>query len=348
VKKLRRVRLSIGVAALAAFCATALALSATASAQLTVGQLAPSSNPEATCEYGAPYDEFQVSVATGNSFVMPSAGVITSWSTLAGGEPTGQVMGMKVFRRIGAGAYFVVGQDVRALTPGLIDTYPVAIPVQAGDILGVTLPAEGTTSCHVETELEGDVITYKEGNVGPGGIAAFREPFVEAPELEGAGAFHGSRINLSATLLPPPTIAALSPVSAPITGGPVAVAGANFADVTGVSFGSVSVPFTVSSEGQITATAPASATLGAVPVMVTTAAGVATAPAPFTYVGCAVPKLQGKKLKGSKKVSAKFDCKVGKVTKRRGATAKTGRVVQQKPAPGKILAPGTKINVTLK
>lgn len=84
------------------------------------------------------------------------------------------------------------------------------------------------------------------------------------------------------------------------------------------------------------------------PITVATVAGVATAPLPFTYEGCAVPKLKGKKLKASRKASTARDCKLGKVAKKKGATAKTGKVVKQKPAPGTVLAPGTKINVTLK
>ncbi|MGE0068008.1 MAG: PASTA domain-containing protein [Solirubrobacterales bacterium] len=48
-----------------------------------------------------------------------------------------------------------------------------------------------------------------------------------------------------------------------------------------------------------------------------------------------------------KKKARKADCKIGKVKKLGDATAKTGEVVKQNPKPGKLLAPGTKIKVTL-
>ena len=63
---------------------------------------------------------------------------------------------------------------------------------------------------------------------------------------------------------------------------------------------------------------------------------------------CVVPKLAGKKLKAAKKKLKLADCKLGKVTKKKGATAKTGKVEKQSPKPGKVLASGSKVKVTLK
>ena len=124
--------------------------------------------------------------------------------------------------------------------------------------------------------------------------------------------------------------------------------GSNFAQVKGVAFGSTpAAGFSVGSEGQITATAPASKTIAAVPITVTTAAGTASAAQTFAYEGCTVPKLRGKKLKATKKKLKKADCKTGKVKKRKGATAATGEVVKQSAKPGTILAPGAKVKVTL-
>ena len=71
----------------------------------------------------------------------------------------------------------------------------------------------------------------------------------------------------------------------------------------------------MNSEGQITATAPRSATLSAVPVTVTTVAGSATSSQAFTYRGCKVPRLKGKKLKAAKKKVRKGNCKLSKVKK---------------------------------
>jgi hypothetical protein len=62
---------------------------------------------------------------------------------------------------------------------------------------------------------------------------------------------------------------------------------------------------------------------------------------------CDVPKLKGKKLKAAKKMLRAADCRVGNVRKLEGASAKTGKVVKQKPKPGKVLAPGSKVSVEL-
>lgn len=62
---------------------------------------------------------------------------------------------------------------------------------------------------------------------------------------------------------------------------------------------------------------------------------------------CKVPKLVGKTLERAKKKIRSGGCKLGKVTKEEGATAKTGTVAKQTPKPGKILAVGTKVSVTL-
>ena len=62
---------------------------------------------------------------------------------------------------------------------------------------------------------------------------------------------------------------------------------------------------------------------------------------------CIVPKLRGSKLKAAKAKVRNAHCKVGKITKRNGATAKTGKVVKQKPKPGTMLPPGTSVALAL-
>jgi beta-lactam-binding protein with PASTA domain len=63
--------------------------------------------------------------------------------------------------------------------------------------------------------------------------------------------------------------------------------------------------------------------------------------------GCVVPRLKGRTPKASKKQLREANCKIGKVTKLRGATAEGGRVVRQSPVPGGVLAPGAAVKVTL-
>ena len=83
-------------------------------------------------------------------------------------------------------------------------------------------------------------------------------------------------------------------------------------------------------------------------ITVTTVAGtsVATPADLFTYKGCVVTKLAGAKLKTAKKRLRKGGCKLGKV-KKKGLGARNGKVVVQGKKPGKVLAPGTKIAITL-
>ena len=94
--------------------------------------------------------------------------------------------------------------------------------------------------------------------------------------------------NISATLVPPPTISSLSPSHGSVTGGSkVTIAGANFDKVTGVSFGGVpAAAFSVQSEGAITAKSPKRKAPAKVPVTVTTFAGTTAVPATFTYEAC--------------------------------------------------------------
>ncbi len=63
---------------------------------------------------------------------------------------------------------------------------------------------------------------------------------------------------------------------------------------------------------------------------------------------CVVPSLTGKKLKAVKKALGRANCKLGKVTKRGGATGKTGKVRKQSPKAGKSLTAGSTVAVTLK
>jgi beta-lactam-binding protein with PASTA domain len=84
--------------------------------------------------------------------------------------------------------------------------------------------------------------------------------------------------------------------------------------------------------------------VGTVDVTATTLAG--TSPAVktdgFTYMGCVVPGLKGKNLTTSRKRLGSASCKLGKIGGRKGRRAK---VVKQSPVPGKVLAPGSAVNV---
>ncbi len=70
--------------------------------------------------------------------------------------------------------------------------------------------------------------------------------------------------------------------------------------------------------------------------------------APATEAQCVVPKLKGKKLKRARKKLRASGCRLGKVRKEDGATARTGKVVRQGARSGTVLAAGSKVTVALK
>jgi uncharacterized repeat protein (TIGR02543 family) len=71
-----------------------------------------------------------------------------------------------------------------------------------------------------------------------------------------------------------------------------------------------------------------------------------TATAKFT-AKCVVPKLKGLTLKKARAKLKKAHCRAGKVTKQASTTKQQGRVLKQKPKPGKILKPSAKVNLTV-
>jgi hypothetical protein len=60
---------------------------------------------------------------------------------------------------------------------------------------------------------------------------------------------------------------------------------------------------------------------------------------------CVVPKAKGKRLRPAKRAIRKAHCSVGKVTRAFSTKVKKGRVISQKPKPGKKLAAGSKVKL---
>jgi len=324
----------------ALLCCAGLMLAPAAGAQLiVVGQTAPPSSP-ITCEETLSYVEIQGSIAGGNGYVFPSSGLVTSWSVM-GGSVGAQAFGVKILRPVFGNSFKVVGGEVGFfLAPGILNTYPLSVQVQAGDVLGTQYYGGEPAPCVFPTGLPGDQTRWDQRIASTSSTVTFDPKNTES----------GYRINVSATLLPPPVVSALSSVKGSIKGEKVVIYGSNFADVRSVKFGSsYAKSFAVESEEQITAYAPSALRLEKnLPVSVTTGAGVATSAQTYSYVGCKVPSVSGKKLKPAKRALKRAGCRLGKVTKVEGATARTGRVLRQHPSPGTLRVPGTKVKLTLK
>jgi hypothetical protein len=131
--------------------ATVLSLVASASqamAATTVGQVAPATPPSPTCS-GGPVDLVQPTVSSGTPYVVPgdiASPVVTSWTTNAA-PGAGQALTFKVFRATGATRTFlqVAHDGPRPVASGTMSSFPVDIPVKAGDVLG--LNSNGANTC---------------------------------------------------------------------------------------------------------------------------------------------------------------------------------------------------------
>jgi hypothetical protein len=113
----------------------------------------------------------QPSVITGPSYVVPPGyDRLVSWSTNAA-PGDGQMLKMKVFRRVDAGGptanpqtWMAVGYDgPRPLMPGALNTFPVDLHVQPGDVLGLndvnaSSAANACTFAASENHFEGGTL----------------------------------------------------------------------------------------------------------------------------------------------------------------------------------------------
>lgn len=68
----------------------------------------------------------------------------------------------------------------------------------------------------------------------------------------------------------------------------------------------------------------------------------------FRDEGCIVPRLYGMPLKKAKVALRTARCRIGRVKKRKGVTARSGWVFRQRPRPGRSLPPRSKVSVGLR
>jgi large repetitive protein len=313
---------------------TALALlvpTAVQASTVTVGSvLPPGSTPTA---FGQVETFFNTALPEkGANLTSPVDGAIVRWRVQ---DTEGGPFRLRVLRPNGSGGYTAVGTSNPATPSGSgLQTFTANLPIRAGDLIGVD-PASATDK------------------IGTVEVAGSSYSFIFPPPFDGAtvapsGTVAGHEIELSAEVQPVPKITSISPNLGPVGGGTtVKITGTDFASTSAVKFGEIpATGFTVDSETQITAIAPPSTSVDSVDVTATTLAGTSavTRDDRFSYEGCAVPRLKGKTLKAGKRALRRADCKVGTIKRRHG---KRGKVIKQNPQPGKVLAPGTKVNVTV-
>ncbi len=321
--------------------ASAWALLASSAQATTVTVGSPFTQPFAPTEFHTVGTLINSSLTEGDAnATSPISGMIVRWRVL---DASGGPFVLRVLHPLGGTTYTAVGTSApEAPTALTTQTFPASLPIQAGDAIGIENSAKGDKIGTISTLYGAGIYSW--------------EPPLAYNETRAATHVEAEReVAFNADVQPPPTIASVEPPSGSIKGGTsVVIGGTDFTGVSAVTFGSSPAPsFTVLSGDpeKITAIAPPGASLGAVDVSVTTAAGTSAVSAAdqFTYIAeaspsCIVPKLNGKKVKAARKALTKADCKLGKV---KGHKDKSAKVKKQSPKPGKVLAPGAKVNVKL-
>lgn len=315
------------MAALALAAVGALVPANLHAAPITVGQLF---TPTQGC---APQTFLQTGVASGTSYSVPTAGVITQWSFQNGTTPPGGLK-LKVGRPQGGNSYEIVGEaPAGSQTPNSFDTYPAQIPVSAGDVIGIYQSDAPAVECAINTGDVSDTFAAVLGDPPPG-------------TTTGSTPLTSHTFPVQALVFLQPGVSSVSQAFGSISGGTsVAIAGHDFTGATAVRFGALAASnFTVNSDGQITAVSPPTSSPGAVEVAVTAPGGqsISTASDRFTYIACVVPMLKGKTLKKARKRTKANDCRLGKVKGPR-----SGKVKMQQPKPGTLLPPGESVRIKM-
>jgi IPT/TIG domain len=146
-----------------------------------------------------------------------------------------------------------------------------------------------------------------------------------------------------------PAIVGFSPHQGTIRGGTVVhISGGGFTDVTAVSFGGrAAASFEVKSANLIDAVTPAVPRGAGVRIGIAAAGGSSVSNAPFTFIGCHVPRVKDDAVRRARKTVVAAGCRVGQVTRARNARAPL-QVVAESPRPGAWLEPGAPVTLRVR
>jgi hypothetical protein len=143
---------------------------------------------------GSGYSELQAGTAASPRYAAPVDGTITSWSFRTNND-TNDVVKLRVFRPTATANQFMVVGDSAAQGPLPANTvngpFQTAIPVKAGDVLGINIVAGSNPMCLFNSSAGGDVA--KQVNPDPfnaGDVATTTTDFT-------------ARVNIAATLSAP-------------------------------------------------------------------------------------------------------------------------------------------------
>jgi hypothetical protein len=167
----------------------ALLAAPAAQASVTLGQTQYNFN----CG-SAGYTLVQDAIGPDPAYTVPAGGgVLTSWSHQANADGTA-VLRLKVYHRtLDPTMFTAVGESAPTpvLTPNTLNTFPTRIPVQGGDILGLSVLLGGAPACVFTTASAGDTIRQGDGDAAVNTVQTF-----------GIGPVSQNRVNASAVLEP--------------------------------------------------------------------------------------------------------------------------------------------------
>jgi IPT/TIG domain/PASTA domain len=272
---------------------------------------------------------------TGANLTSPVTGAVVRWRVQ--GAKGGPIY-LRVLHPNGKGAYEATGTSLPA-TPSDegLQTFNTNLPIQAGDLIGID-PTSASDQIGVAAVAGASYATL------------FPTPF-DGSIVAPSETVSGGEVELSAEVQPAPEVTLVSPFTGSVTGGAVVtITGKNFNGASSVKFGSLpAASVTVDSDTEITATTPRTSKPGKVDVTVTTPAGTNanTRFDDYVYRACVVPAITGRPLKQAKLRLKRNGCKLGHVKKVNVPSKKEGKVVKQRPKPGRVLAPGSRVRIKL-
>lgn len=290
-----------------------------------------------------------------NPTAAPVDGRVVRWRL--GPQPGTDTYRLTVVHPTGLGTYTATAtSDPQTASSVFTQAFATALPIEAGDLIGLSISSAESPVKFRVAQVEGAA------NLAWDPLLA-----VGAPAAAPGGGFTGYESQFNADLAPAPAVRRITPALGPLAGGAaVVISGRDFTEVGGVTFGSVPASsFTLLSENEILATAPAGARPGPVDVRVTNAIGTSpTGPeSVFTYEPappvptpppavapaeptprCQVPRLTGRTLPESRRLLRRSRCRLGAV---RGRRRNGDRVIRQSPRPGLDRPSGWTVNVTI-
>ena len=156
---------------LAVAAALVLAAPGSASGAVTLGSTFTATEG---CVGGATYSQTS---SSGNSYVMPTEGVITSWAHRAGAGPPD--LKFRIVRQVAETNYFTLVREGPSTpqTANQLNEFPVRIPVKGGDMIGLFVGSSiAPYNCASPTGKAADVWYYNPLDYFAGGGTAFEGP----------------------------------------------------------------------------------------------------------------------------------------------------------------------------